>query len=58
MANYVKKLRHYVDELNVASGLKLNDFILSFLLLSRTNIGSKTFLRSFCKVLTLCGLQV
>ena len=29
--------------MNVARGLKLHDLILSFLLLSRTNIGSKTF---------------
>ena len=30
--------------MNVAKGLKLHDLILSFLLLSRTIVGSKTFL--------------
>ena len=34
------------DEMNVARGLKLHDFILSFILLSRTNVGSKTFFLS------------
>ena len=43
MANYVKNLRRRVDVINVAKGLKLNVLILSFLLFSRTNIGSKTF---------------
>ena len=47
------KLRH-VDVMNVASGLKLHDLILSFLLLSRTNNGSKTFFRSLWKVWVLC----
>ena len=32
-----------MDVMNVAKGLKLHDLILSFLLLSRTNISSKTF---------------
>ena len=40
--------------MNVARGLKHHDLILSFLLLSKTDIGSKTFLRSLCKVLILC----
>ena len=34
--------------------LKLYDLILSFLVLSRTNFASKTFLRSLWKVLILC----
>ena len=33
---------------------KHHDLIISFLLLSRTNISSKTFLRSLWKVLKLC----
>ena len=37
-------------------GLKLYDLILSCLVLSRTNIGSKTFLRLLWKVLILCDL--
>ena len=40
--------------MNVVRGLKLRDLILSFLLLSRTNIGSKTFFRSLWKVWVLC----
>ena len=36
----------HVDVMNVARGLKLHDLILSFHLLSRTNISSKTFFRS------------
>ena len=40
--------------MNVARGLKRYDLILSFLLLSRTNIGSKTFFRSLWKVWVLC----
>ena len=46
-------LRH-LDEMNFTRCLKLHDLILSFLVLSRTNIGSKTFLRSLWKVLILC----
>ena len=41
-------------EVIVARGLKLNDLILSFILLLRTNISSKTFLCSLWKVLILC----
>ena len=41
-------------EVIVARGLKLNDLILSFILLLRTNISSKTFLFSLWKVLILC----
>ena len=33
----------HIDVMNVAKGLKLHDLILSFLSLSRTNVGSKTF---------------
>ena len=36
----------HVDVMNIARGLKLHDLILSFHLLSRTNIGSKTFFGS------------
>ena len=43
MANYVKNQWRHVDAMNVARGLKLHDLILSFILLSRTIIGSKTF---------------
>ena len=43
-----------IDEMVFTRGLKLYDLILSFLVLSRTNIGSKTFLRSLWKVLILC----
>ena len=46
MANYVKNQLRHVDVMNAARGLKLHDLILSFLLLSRTNIGSKTFFLS------------
>ena len=44
MANYAKNQRRHVDVMNVARSLKLYDLILSFLLLSRTTISSKTFL--------------
>ena len=40
--------------MNVARDLKLHYLFLFFLLLSRKNIGSKTFLGSLCKVLLLC----
>ena len=40
--------------MNVARGLNRHDSILSFLSLSRTNIDSKTFLRSLCEILILC----
>ena len=43
MANYVKNQCCHVDIMNADRGLKLHDLILSFLLLSRTNIGSETF---------------
>ena len=43
MTNYIKNQCRHVDVMNVGRGLKLHDLILSFLLLSRTNIGSKTF---------------
>ena len=43
LANYVKNQWRHVVVMNVARGLKLHDLILSFLLLSRTNIGLKTF---------------
>ena len=46
MAIYVKNQLRHVDVMTVARGLKLHDLILSFLLLSRTNIGSKTFFLS------------
>ena len=49
MANYTKKAMTS----NVARDIKLYDLILSFLLFSRTNIGSKTF-HSLWKVLVLC----
>ena len=54
MANCVKNQWRHVDVMNVAGGLKLHNLILSFLLLSRTNIGSKTFFRSLWKVWVLC----
>ena len=41
------------DVMNIARGLKLHDLILSFRLLSRTNIGSKKIC-SLWKVLVLC----
>ena len=53
-ANYVQKQSRHVDVMNVARGLKLYDLVLSFLLLLRANIGSKTFFRSLWKVLVLC----
>ena len=49
-----KNKRRHVDVMNVARVLKLHDLILSFLWLSRTNIGSKTFFRSLWKVWVLC----
>ena len=54
MANYVKvKTSRRRNE--VARYLKLQNFILSFLLLSRMNIGlKKQKLRTLCKVLILC----
>ena len=39
----VKNQWRHVDVMDVARGLKLHDLILSFFLLSRTNIGLKTF---------------
>ena len=45
----------YVDEMNVAKGLKPYDFTFTSLLLSRTNIGLKTFLHSLWKALVHCN---
>ena len=42
------------DIMNIAKDLNLHDLILSFLLLFRTNIGLKSFLRTLYKVLILC----
>ena len=52
MTNYVKKEWRHVDEMNAVRDLKRHDF--SFLLLSRANIGWKTFLRLLWKVLIHC----
>ena len=46
-----------LDVMNVARDLKLYDLILSFLLLSRTNIGLKTFFRSLWKVWVFCDFS-
>ena len=40
MANNVKKQWRHVDVMNVVRGLNLHDLVLSFLLLSRTDIVS------------------
>ena len=47
-----------MDEMNVARGLKLQDLILSFLLLSRSDIGLKTFFALIMYVvLILCDFS-
>ena len=52
---HIVSKRKDVEVMNAAGVLKLHDFILSSISLSRKNIGSKTFLRSLlvCKVLML-----